>query len=154
MARKKAGEFARIVFPTDLSALSAKTVMFAVSLAKRYKAKLYVIHVVETLKDGAGLYVPHLSFDKMHKDMNKSAAEMLKKFCIKEVQRGFRNCECALLKGDPYKEIIKFSEKKKADLIVMGTLSKTRVDRLIFGSTTERVMRKSKCPVMMVPPTR
>jgi len=37
---------------------------------------------------------------------------------------------------------------------VMGTFGKARMDRVIFGSTTERVMRKSACPVLVVPPPR
>jgi len=52
--------------------------------------------------------------------------------------------------GCPYEEILKFAEEKGVDLIVMGTQGRSGLDRVIFGSTAEKVVRNSDCPVLTV----
>jgi len=49
---------------------------------------------------------------------------------------------------------LKTAKGSGMDLVVMGTFGRTRVDRLLFGSTTERVMRRAECPVLVIPPTK
>ena len=55
-----------------------------------------------------------------------------------------------LLEGHPSKEIIDFAENNDIDLIVMGTLGKTGLDRFLMGSVAETVVRNSKVPVLVV----
>ena len=55
-----------------------------------------------------------------------------------------------LQEGHPSSEIINFAENNTADLIVMGTLGKTGLDRFLMGSIAEKVVRGSKVPVMVV----
>jgi nucleotide-binding universal stress UspA family protein len=55
-----------------------------------------------------------------------------------------------LLEGHPSSEIIDFAENNDIDLIVMGTLGKTGLDRFLMGSVAEKVVRNSKVPVMVV----
>ena len=50
-----------------------------------------------------------------------------------------------------YQEIIKFAETNNVDLIVMSTHGRTGVKHFLLGSVAERVVRKSSCPVMIVP---
>jgi nucleotide-binding universal stress UspA family protein len=142
----------KILFPTDLTDASFEAVGYAVLLAKQFKAKLHVIHVVNTKDEAAGFYMPHLSFDKLNKDMAIGAELMLKKFATKSL-KSVASKKVSVLKGDPYKQIIKYAKDNGIDTIVMGALSKGRVDKFIFGSTTERVMRRSPCPVLIVPPS-
>ena len=55
-----------------------------------------------------------------------------------------------LLEGHPSNEIIDFAENNNADLIVVGTLGKTGLDRFLMGSVAEKVVRGSKVPVLVV----
>ena len=55
-----------------------------------------------------------------------------------------------LLEGHPSSEIIDFAENNNIDLIVMGTLGKTGLDRFLLGSVAEKVVRNSKVPVLVV----
>ena len=55
-----------------------------------------------------------------------------------------------LWEGHPSNEIITFAENNNADLIVIGTLGKTGLDRFLMGSVAEKVIRGSKVPVMVV----
>jgi nucleotide-binding universal stress UspA family protein len=60
------------------------------------------------------------------------------------------NVESVLLEGYPADELIRYAEENKMDLIVMGTLGKTGLDRLLLGSVAGNVVRHSKVPVMVV----
>jgi nucleotide-binding universal stress UspA family protein len=55
-----------------------------------------------------------------------------------------------LLEGHPSNEITDFAENNNADLIVVGTLGKTGLDRFLMGSVAEKVVRGSKVPVLVV----
>ena len=54
------------------------------------------------------------------------------------------------LKGDPGKVIVEFADRKKVDLIVMGTQGKSGVKRMLLGSVSQAVMRDAECPVITV----
>jgi nucleotide-binding universal stress UspA family protein len=52
--------------------------------------------------------------------------------------------------GRPSAEIIRFAQENAIDMIVLGTHGKGMLDQALFGSTTERVVRRSPCPVLTV----
>ncbi len=141
----------RILLPTDFSEASEHALSYALSLAERYGAKLYVLHVVDTRDEAVGFYVPHLSFEKLDDAMKESAEAMLERFCSRLI-KGVEDYEKTVLVGEPYEEIVRFARENKIDVIVMGTFGSGRVDKLFFGSTTERVVRRAGCPVFIIPP--
>jgi nucleotide-binding universal stress UspA family protein len=55
-----------------------------------------------------------------------------------------------VLKGVPSEEIIKFTEENQIDLVVMGTHGRKGLDRVFFGNTAEKVVKRASCPVMTV----
>ncbi len=144
-------EFRNILITTDFSDLSGETFTYALSVAKKYGAKLHILHVVDTAAHAAGFYLPHLSFDKIGEDMTKAAEKMLSKHYIKELH-GFDDYDSTVLTGAPHEEIIKYASTHEVDLVVMGCFGRTGLDRIVFGSTTERVMRALNCPVLAVSP--
>ncbi len=139
----------RILFPTDISEGSAHAVPFVTDLTKHYGAKLYVIHVMYDVARATGWYVPHMSIDELYRDIETNAKKEIEKCCVEDL-RGYKNIEYRILKGVPHEEILKFSEENAIDLIVMGTHSRKGLDRVIFGSTAERVVRHAPCPVLTV----
>jgi len=143
----------KILLPTDFSTVSEEAAAYALTLARQNKAKLYVLHVVDTSHEAAGFYLPHLSYEKLDKELKTVAADMLGKFASK-MFKGYRNVERHVLAGEPSKEILKVVKGGAVDLIVMGTYGKEGIDRFFFGSTTERVMRKAGCPVLVIPPSK
>lgn len=143
--------FESILFPTDLTDASDSAAAYALSVARKYKARLCVVHVVDTSSEAAGFYLPHLSYENLDKEMVAGAEEMLKKYCLKYF-KGFKDYETKVLKGEPYKAIAKAVTANKIDLVVMGTHTKGGIDKFFFGSTTERVMRKVSCPVLVISP--
>ena len=144
-------EIKKIICATDFSEGSFSSLPYAVDFAKRYGAKLYLIHVIYDVVKTSGWYVPHVSLDEMYKDMKKDALGQLEKYFVDEM-RGFKDVEHVVLTGIPYQEISRFAEEEKVDLIVIGTHGKTGLDRMLFGSTAEQVVRHAPCPVITVRP--
>ncbi|HUK63722.1 MAG TPA: universal stress protein, partial [Dongiaceae bacterium] len=54
--------------------------------------------------------------------------------------------------GEPADEIVRLADEEHADMIVMGTQGRTGLERLMLGSVAERVIRRSRCPVLTVRP--
>jgi len=138
-----------VLFPTDFSEGALHALPYAVDMARTGNAKLYLLHVVYDVATASGLYVPHISFDQMYIDLEKSAQKELEKFALEEVQ-DFKNVEYAVLRGIPYEAILKFVEAKNIDLIVIATHGRKGLDRFLFGSTSEKVIRYAPCPVLTI----
>ncbi|MBI5101047.1 MAG: universal stress protein [Nitrospirae bacterium] len=139
----------KIIFATDFSEGSSHALPYAVDLAKKYGARLYLVHVVYDVAKAAGWYVPHISMDEMYTDIEKSAKAELEKSFIDEM-RGFKEIDRVVLKGIPYEELCRFAGENKADMIVLGTHGRKGIDRMLFGSTAEQVVRNAPCPVLSV----
>ncbi len=138
----------KILFPTDFSEGSDNALPYAADMAKHYGAKLYLLHVIQDV-EATGWYVPHVSLDELYKDMEKNAAKELGRYGLEEF-RGLKDIERIVVKGRPYEEILRFARENKADLIVIGTHGRKGLDRVIFGSTAEKVVRDAPCPVLSV----
>lgn len=139
----------QILFPTDFSEGALNALPYAANMAKNCCAKLFMIHVVYDIATASGLYVPHISFDQMYQDVEKSALKELEKFGY-EVLKDIKNIEYAVLRGIPYEEILNFAKEKDINMIVIGTHGRKGLDRFLFGSTAEKVVRYSQCPVLTV----
>jgi nucleotide-binding universal stress UspA family protein len=74
---------------------------------------------------------------------------MMEKFRRTHVH-DYAKVETFVVPGIPYDEIIKKAEEINADLIVVGTHGRTGLDHVLFGSTAEKVVRKSTIPVMTI----
>jgi len=146
-------EFRKILVPTDFTDASIDAAAYALVLSRRYKARLYLLHVVDTTEEASGFYVPHLSYDNIEGEMKAAAGEMLRRFRTRRF-RGVKQIETRVLTGRPHKAILRYAKSEGVDLIVMGTYGTGGIDKVLFGSTTERVMRKSNIPVLVVPPPK
>lgn len=142
-------EIKRILFPTDFSEGALNALPYAVDLAKSYGAKLYMLHVIYDIATASGLYVPHISVDEMYKELDISARKELEKFGL-DKRNDVKDVEYTVIRGIPYEEILKFAQEKSIDLIVIGTHGRKGLDRVLFGSTAERVVRNASCPVLTV----
>jgi nucleotide-binding universal stress UspA family protein len=139
----------KILFPTDFSEGSYHALPYATDLAKHYNAKLYILHIIYDIARATDSHIPHISADELYKEMSEWAQKEIESCCVEET-RGIPNVKKVVLKGVPYEEIINFAAKEKIDMIVMGTYGRVGLERFIFGSTAERVVRRAPCPVMTV----
>jgi universal stress protein A len=142
-------EIKSILFPTDFSEGSSQALQYAVDMAKKYGAKLYIVHVIYDIAKATGWYVPHTSMDQMYKDIEAGAKKELEAFGVEELS-GIKNIERSVIVGVPHEEIINFAKKNKIDIIIIGTHGRKGIDRILFGSTAAQVVRFAPCPVLTV----
>ena len=142
-------DFKTILFANDFAETSEEVFDYALNLAKKYDAKLLIVHVINEPVDLRGFYVPHISFENLEKEIAEGAEKMMEKFCRTKV-KDFKNYETFVLSGIPYEEIMKKADESQASLIVMGTHGRRGLDHMLFGSTAERVVRGAGCPVLTV----
>jgi nucleotide-binding universal stress UspA family protein len=138
-----------ILFPTDFSNGARAAMDHAISLAKDYQAKLILLYVIQDISI-AEWYIPSsLSVGDLVEDMQKSAWQEMDKW-FAEVSKQVKDVEKMVVRGVPFVEIIQTAKERRADLIVIGTHGRTGIDHMLFGSTAEKVVRKSSCPVLTV----
>ena len=139
----------KILVATDFSEYSEEACEYAITLAKKFNASLTVLHVINEPVDLRGFYVPHITFEQLEKEISEGAVKMLDKFCSENMGE-FADYETVVTTGVPYEEIVRIAEEKAVSMVVIGTHGRTGLDHLIFGSTAERVVRTSHCPVLTI----
>jgi len=142
-------EFKTILFATDFSDCSSVAFEYAYSLTQKCEAKLLLVHVISEPVDLRGFYVPHVSFDLLEKEIEDGAKKMMDEFCRSNFKADDQY-EALVVPGLAYSEIIKQAQLYKVDLVVLGTHGRSGLDHVLFGSTAEKVVRKSPIPVMTV----
>ena len=142
-------EIKTVLFPTDFSTGARAAMDYALSLAKDYNARLILLYVIQDISI-AEWYIPSsISATDLVEDMQKSAGKEMEKWGA-EASAKVKDVEKMVVRGVPFVEIIRTAKEKKADMIVIGTHGRTGIDHMLFGSTAEKVVRKSPCPVLTV----
>jgi len=142
-------EIKTILFPTDFSQGARAAMEYAVALARDYKARLILLYVIQDISI-AEWYIPSsISAADLVEDMQRSAEREIDKLGI-EIAGAVATVEKLVVRGVPFVEIIRTAKERKADMIVIGTHGRTGIDHMLFGSTAEKVVRKSSCPVLTV----
>jgi nucleotide-binding universal stress UspA family protein len=143
--------FKNILFCTDFSEDSHWAFTYALDLAKTYKAKLLIFHVTPppVHPEQLSLYLPPKKLEELRLSQKKEIDHQVRIHYVEKMER-FKNYKIVFKEGEPFVEIIQRAKKDSSDLIVMGTHGRTGLDHVLFGSTAEKVVRKSPCPVLTV----
>jgi nucleotide-binding universal stress UspA family protein len=139
----------RILCPLDFSEFSTRAFEYAQSLARRYKSKLLIEHVLHLTFSAYPSYVNAEAIDKVSQGLSAFAREQLKDFVRKHRGEGIE-IESFVDEGDVMDTILAFAQTRGVDLIVMGTHGRHGLDHILLGSVTEKVLRKARCPVLAV----
>ncbi len=145
-------KLARILVPTDFSDSARHALSYGMSFALEYEAELVLLHVVETVAAPYASDLFPVPMAEVFEEMSSYAREELDKLAAEARGRGVR-VRSLVAQGKPSVEIIRAAREENADMIVLGTHGKGVLDQALFGSTTERVVRKAPCPVLSVRPT-
>jgi nucleotide-binding universal stress UspA family protein len=144
-------QFRHILAPTDFSEYSKQAVVSALELARKFGAKLTILHVVELPPYPVEGYVPPAVNATFLDDLERQATQDLAQL-VPEAESSNVEVVRLVAVGSPYRTIIDTAEAAQVDLIVMATAGRSGFSRLIMGSIAERVVRTATCPVLTIRP--
>jgi nucleotide-binding universal stress UspA family protein len=144
-----AASFAQILCAVDFSDCSIAALRYAFALAAGSGAHLTAVTVVEWQPFGYDPLVGVTDLTGFHEAAERTALEHLRKVVAGLTVEGV-DVEETVASGKPHHEILRLAAERQADLIVLGIHGKNPVDRLLFGSTAEPVVRRASCPVLTV----
>ncbi|MBW2287259.1 MAG: universal stress protein [Deltaproteobacteria bacterium] len=129
------------------------TLARAVELAKRNRARLTLVEVVEEIPRELRMLVTAIPPIDLEKLVVKERKERLEALVAPLVDDGVR-AAAAVLVGTPFLEIIREVMRKKHDLVILTAEGRGGVKERLFGSTSLHLLRKCPCPVWVMKPTR
>jgi len=142
--------FKTILVGTDFSVCAARALAYAVSLAKLSGGRLHLVHVlmepVQALDVTAALPYPDL-------EVRREWEEVARGKLAREVKAAEKRGVAATSEirwGRPSDTIVDAAGKHKASLVVLGTHGRSALEKLLIGSTAERVLRLCPVPVLTV----
>ncbi len=134
----------KILYPTDGSKAARAALEFALDIAKSQGCKIIVLSVAENI----GI------LGREWKEMERTLLEFAQEFAekaVKEISQNGVEAEKRVEVGKPADVIVKTAEKEGVYAIVMGTHGWAEISRPVIGSVADRVIRRSPCPVVLVP---
>lgn len=144
-----------ILVPTDFSDPSNNALSYAKEMARAQQAVLHIVHVVEPAVYPADWGYSQVGFLDLEQELRQAAEQSMQTICDQLRAEGFAVVS-AVCSGRASDEIVTYATEQQIDLISIATHGRSGIEHFLFGSTTERVLRKAPCPVLAVriPPHR
>jgi len=139
----------KILYATDYSESSVPAGEYALTIGRMAGAELHVLHVIGEFADKRQSMVQPEAMVLLEREVEKQAVREMEIFCQERFGDGIRY-RSEVLVGLPFEAILQRAESLPADLIVVGTHGRTGLERVFVGSTAERLVRRSKIPVLTV----
>ena len=141
----------KILFPIDFSEEFETLLPWVSTFVNCFEATLYVLFVAQDLRDFSSFYVPHGNLQQFQEEA-LNAAQQKMSLTAKETFQGFKKVESRVVQGSPADKIIETAKQEGVDLIIMGTHGRKGLERAIFGSVCDKVVRFAPCPVLTINP--
>lgn len=142
----------KVLFPTDLSDAAAEAQLYACALAEQFGAELHILSVLQDMTmvspdPNMPWVIPASSLEEIRQSLDQAllAIPDPKWSAGKTIYRVLRT-------GTPFLEIVRYAQEQDIDVIVVGTHGRSGLTHMLLGSTAEKVVRKSPCPVLTVHP--
>ena len=139
----------RILVVSRMTKYCAEAVQQGVSLARKYDAELFLIHVMHNPFGLNGWNLPITSLKKDYEKAREEAKADLDRLVANEREKGLRVSEL-IKEGDPTKEILATVEENRIDLIIMLAHEEGRLEHFLFGRSNEDLIRHIPCAIMLV----
>ncbi len=152
-----------ILYTTNLMPTSRQVMRHALGIAKRFDARIYIVHVLPEMDPSRQNYIAAVIGEKqykeqseaLHKQMIEKIEDRLKNFTDEELQEHpeYINAVAGIevLHGHPTDRILDLAERLEADLLIFGSHKNAGGLLGILGSVVKRVLRRSDRPVLVVP---
>jgi nucleotide-binding universal stress UspA family protein len=139
--------FKRLLCPVDFSDSSLSALEFALSIAQESDAGLTLLHVFEWIPGDEPLTNRPINVPEYRRELERDFGEKLRALVPDSVQN-WCHPKTRMAHGKPYREILDVAAEENVDLIVMGVHGRNALDLMLFGSTTNQVVRRATCPVL------
>ena len=149
-------EIQHVVTPVDFSDNSKLIAESAAYLAGKFGASMHLVFVVQNFEDYSGFFVPQMTLPSLEGELAESAETKMASFCGEMVEycekAGVSDLTYKVLMGDVGEKIVDYATEVEADLIVMGTHGYKGLEKIMFGSVADKVVRAASCPVTTINP--
>jgi nucleotide-binding universal stress UspA family protein len=141
--------FKKILYPTDFSEVSKKAINYIKQLKEAGTQEVVVLHVLNEKGIEAMARYASGSFNELLQGVEKDAADEMTEIEALLKDSGFK-VKLRIEIGIPLTDILKVEEEEGVSVIVIGSHGKSNVKEMLLGSVSEKVIRKSKNPVLVV----
>lgn len=135
----------KILIATDGSDHARKAIGHASDIAAKYKASIYLIHVVPPLH-----IVAEVDVKKLQDNQQKIAKQIIEEAEREVKKKGVESYQSTILQGQPAREILDFARENNVDMIVMGSHGAGKVEMLMLGSVSNKVCHLADCTCVTV----
>ncbi len=142
-------QYKKILLTTDFSEISARAVIHAISIVKKYKSKLYILHVLEPILSPAEYSWAGIQIDDIEANRQEYAEKKLMEWCETHLPEDIAT-RLLIRKGTAIFEILSAIKEHEIDLVVVATHGHSGLSQVFFGSTTEKILKRSPVPVLAV----
>jgi nucleotide-binding universal stress UspA family protein len=142
-------EIKRILFALELADISKEIAPWVALLGERFGAEVHVLHVVPEMEYyGVAYAISPKVFDDREALFQK-AEQKVQEFCAEHFDDAVKT---SVQYGEPVDAIVRYIASEEISLAVVGTHGRKGLDRKIFGSVADRILRFSPVPVLCVNP--
>jgi len=145
-----------VVTPIDFSDNSKLIADSAAFIAGKFGASLNLVFVVQNFEDYSGFFVPQMHMPNLEDELLTGAetrmASFVDEFRDDYVKLGVSDIVAKVLMGDVGEQIVEYATEIQADMIVMGTHGYKGLEKIMFGSVADKVVRAADCPVTTINP--
>jgi universal stress protein A len=138
-----------ILIPTDFSENALQALGLAKEVARGPQATLHLLHVVEPVVYPADWSYAQVGFADIEQELQENAEKELALLSASLKDEGF-SVETKVKRGRASDEICAYAADHGVSIVAIGTHGRSGLEHFLFGSTTERVLRKAPCPVLSV----
>ncbi|MDD4162504.1 MAG: universal stress protein [Methanothrix sp.] len=141
----------KIMIATDGSDTSKKAAIIGIDIAHRAKGSVTAVYVMEILR------LAHMPGYATMPGLKEKILELMQEegrqatqFVEDHAQMIGVPCDKIVAQGSPSEELLKISLKQEMDLLVMGSLGRTGIEKFLLGSVAEKVVLQSTIPVLLI----
>lgn len=146
--------YKHILVPTDGSTVSARAEKAALEIAKKFKARITVVHVVapwspQSLGEIRALGPAPMSESEYLAASEKRANALMKKVADRARRARVKVATSLLYSNEPGRALVDTVKSARCDLVVMGSSSRTGIERIFLGSVASDVLQGSTVPTLV-----
>jgi nucleotide-binding universal stress UspA family protein len=144
--------FRRIGFCTDFSENADQAFVVARDMAAKFGASLEIIHITVSLVHSPPVHATYMPVEydpEFVEQVSRAAMKSIEERYLSRLPEAMLH-SVSVVSGYAATEILRISEEKGLDLLVMGSHGLTGIAHVLFGSTAERVVRKAGCSILTV----